>query len=320
MSAERDADAGIVLTGLDGSNPLAFLAALGTLRALDLATAGAGARMGWRVHGAAWRPEITVDGSLTEGTLLDLLENQLRKLKGHPALARWDNLGVPPEEYRIYALDARAAAGGRDRIWADFAAAFACEVVTTTDSKKQPVVRDTAFRTMSGAGYQHFLGNMRNIVATTTREHLAKALFAVWTYDDPLVNSTLRWDPADDIRHALQWRDPSGDPARRTGGTVLGANRLAIEALPLFSTAPVGSKLETTGFSGSGARDTFWSWPIWSGPASIDVCRTMLALEELVAEAPDRATLRARGVAVVYRSQRITEGKYRNFTPARAMM
>lgn len=129
----------------------------------------------------------------------------------------------------------------------------------------------------------------------------------------------LRWDPADDNRHALRWRDPSGDPARRSGGTVLGANRLAIEALALLPTAPAGSRLATAGFTGTGRRDTFWSWPIWLRPIDVEVCRSLLALEDLVADKPDGVALTALGIAAVYRSQRITEGKFRSFTPARVV-
>lgn len=309
----------LVLTGLDGSNPLAFLAALGALRALTLLPA-TGVRMGWCRSLGAWRPLLVAGEDIDQEFILDRLCDQLDTMRDHPALARWDNLGVPPDEFRAYALDAVRAATTADRIWADYAAAFGCEAITTRDSKKASVVEDTAFRTMSGAGWQHFLGFMRNIVAGTEREHLRKALFAEWRHDDPVTNSSLRWDPADDIRHALQWRNPSGDPARKNSGTVLGANRLAIEGLPMFPTAPQGSRLKTTGFTGSGRRGTFWTWPIWDVAIELDPCRSLLALDELQAEAPDPAQLRTRGVVAVYRSQRITEGKYRNFTPARAVM
>ena len=37
MTEQEQLNDGLVLTGLDGSNPLAFLAALGTLRGLTLA-------------------------------------------------------------------------------------------------------------------------------------------------------------------------------------------------------------------------------------------------------------------------------------------
>jgi hypothetical protein len=313
-------DGGLLLSGLDGSNPLAFLAAIGTLRALTLASAQLDVRMGWRQSGGAWRPWVLAGEDMDEELLLNRLCDHLNVMRDHPALGRWDNLGVRPNEFRAYALDAFGRATMADRIWADFAACFGCESATTRDSKKAVVVEDTAFRTMSGAGHQDFLGFMRSIIASTDCELVRKALFTEWLYDDPVTNSTLRWDPADDVRHALQWRNPSGDPARKTGGTMLGANRLAIEGLPAFPTAPVGSRLETTAFARSGRRGTFLTWPIWKSLIGLDTCRSLLALDELQAEVLEPTLVRGRGVVAVYRSQRITEGKYRSFTPACAVM
>jgi hypothetical protein len=101
---------------------------------------------------------------------------------------------------------------------------------------------------------------------------------------------------------------------------MLGANRLAIEGLPLVTCAPVGATLRTTGFTGSGARSTFWTWPIWTSPVGIDVCRSLLAHAPLVRTAPaGYAELRAIGDAAAFRSQRITIGKFRNFAPATAV-
>ncbi|MGH9372819.1 MAG: type I-G CRISPR-associated protein, Cas3-extension family [Vicinamibacterales bacterium] len=310
-------DGKLELAGLDGSNPLAFLAAVGTLRVLTLGMPDSDVRLGWRKSNGAWRPAISAAEGLAPDFVIDRLFNQLSTMRDHPALSRWDNLAVRADDFRAYAVQAVAAATSEDRIWADYAAAFACETTITAD-RKAPVVQDTAFRTMGGAGHQDFLGFMRNIIQITEREHLSTALFDEWRYDDPSVNSTLRWDPADDVRHALRWRNPSGDPARNAGGTMLGANRLAIEALPLFPVAPIRTRLETTGFSGSGKGGTFWSWPIWSPAIGLDVCRSLLALEELQRDTPDR-TLHALGIVAAFRSQRITEGKYRNFTPARAL-
>ena len=59
-----------------------------------------------------------------------------------------------------------------------------------------------------------------------------------------------------------------------------------------------------------------FTWPIWAGPLNIDTLRSLLGMAELQEPRPDRKILRARGVVEIYRSQRITEGKYRNFTPA----
>jgi hypothetical protein len=47
--------------------------------------------------------------------------------------------------------------------------------------------------------------------------------------------------------------------------------------------------------------------------------RSVLALDTLQAARPDRRELAARGIAEVFRCERITVGKFRNFTPATAV-
>jgi hypothetical protein len=172
---------------------------------------------------------------------------------------------------------------------------------------------------MSGAGHLDFLAVVRNIVDNTMPVHLDKALFQMWQYDDPVEKQTMRWDPLDDIRYALRWRNPSGDPVRKKQGTVLGANRLAIEGLPLLPTIPIGLALHTTGFSGQGSRNTFWTWPIWQKPLSLDLVRSLLALRDLQLPEPPRSKLALIGLVEIYRSQRLTVGKFRNFAPAESV-
>lgn len=315
-------DQELLLAGLDGSNPLAFLAALGTLRALSMAWPEHEVRMSWVEHAGAWRPVLLADAVLEENAVIGQLNARLKMMSDHPALAFADDLKVTPEEFRALALrvvaDAHGGSTADDRIGVDFAAAFACDALGSVEDKKS-VVQDTALRTMSGSGHQHFLKVMREIVARTGEEHLRKALFAPWAYDDPVKNQSLRWDPNDDSRYAYRWSDPSGDRARERRGGMLGANRLAIEALPMVTSAPSGSTLRTVGFTGTGARNTFWTWPIWTCPISRDACCSLLAHPSLVGEPPNARVLRAIGVATAFQSQRITIQKYRNFTPARAV-
>ncbi len=217
------------------------------------------------------------------------------------------------EQFRSYAAQAaRQAFQTRDRSWADFAAAFGCESTQNDNG----TIQDTALRTMSGAGHQHFLGFMVNIIKRTEAVHLEKALFHPWRYDDPLDTQNLRWDPADDVRRALRWRDPSGDPQRRKRGGMLGANRLAIEGLPLLPSVPVARReLRTTGFTGRASRGTYWTWPIWSGALTLDVVRSLLGLPEIQSD-PGSEALRRRGIVQVFRSRRLTVGKFRCFAPA----
>lgn len=308
-------DRSLLLSGLDGGNSLAFLAAVGTLRSLGAALPAHDWRLSWEPQAAGWRPRVYAAEAPGRDEVVAALAEHLPKTSDHPALLLGDDLKATPEEFGSYARQAADAASPADRSWADFAAAFACEA--TVDARgAQPQVRDTAFRTMSGAGHQHFLSFMRNILATVEAKHLEAALFAPWSYDDPIENATLRWDPQDDVRYALRWRNPSGDPERRRGGSMLGANALAIHGLPLFPALPVGKRLVTTGFRGSGSRDTAWTWPIWEAPVALDVVRSLLALSELQEPTPPRNELARRGIAEIYRSRRITTGKFRNFTPA----
>lgn len=321
--------------GLDGANPLAYLAALGALRTTALIWPVRNARLNWTSATGGWRPYLRLEGELDRDDWLAALALSLRDKSGQiaftladdltafsvllsvkprdgqTALTTADDLTVPCNEYKAAATSAVADAVAGDRRHADFLAAFGSEIVQSeANGKKTGQIADTAFRTMSGAGHQHFLGFMRELAGETEAEHLRRALFEAWRYTDP--GPSMRWDPSDDRRYALRWLQPSGDPAK----TVRGANRLAIEALPLLPTAPVGQRLETTGFTQRKGRGAVWTWPIWTEPANLDVARSLMTLPELQKVAPDRQTLTAMGIAEVYRSQRITQGKYRNFTPA----
>jgi hypothetical protein len=292
----------IELCGLDGSNPLAFLAALGTLRVVSKEL---DARVSWAARGGAWRPVIHINSPLNQDEFVQRLHSDLSSSSPRPELSRFDDLKLAPTEYRSFLFDAVKSASQVDRQWADYGAAFGSEIVFD-----DMTIQDTALRTMSGAGHQHFVKFMRILILETKPEHLLSALFQPWQYEDE--GPSLRWDPADDRRYALRWHEPSGDPIH----TVRGANRLAFESLPLLPTMMIGRQLHTTGFHGTGARTTFWTWPIWAQPAGIDVVRSLLSVQELQKPDPDRPQLEGLGIAEIYRSQRLTIGKYRNFTRA----
>ena len=86
---------------------------------------------------------------------------------------------------------------------------------------------------------------------------------------------------------------PSGDPTRKKRGGMLGANRLALEAWPLFPSFPAGdSALATRGFQGNRANDTFWTWPLWRQPLTRDAVASILGLPELAEDSMDPAALR----------------------------
>ena len=261
------------LVGLRADNPLAFMAALGTLRVAGAAFDQGTVRMRWQISSGAWTPALCFTGvrrkvtveRFDEDELVARLHDWMSKSSGRRAFGIADDLTLSPEAFRAVSASAAADATPGDRAFVDFIAAFGSDAAELRDNgKASGKIADTAFRTMSGAGHQHFLGFMRTLAEDVGPDHLRRALFVPWRYDDPLESHSMRWDPVDDVRYALRWRDSSGDPERKRSGTMWGANRLAIEALPLLPTMPIErSGLATVGFSISKAAGAAWTWPVW---------------------------------------------------------
>jgi hypothetical protein len=311
----------LLLPGLDGRNPLGFLAALGTLALAYRAYPEQTVRLSWCKDSGGWRPQLHFRHRETADGFLDKLSTAQLLSRVSPAFDLGDDLDLPLAQFRQAALVALDGGSAGDRTCLDFFSAFGSEAVEAkSNGKTTGTISDTAFRTMSGAGHQHFLKTTRTLCADTTVEHIKKALFARWTYDDPAKNHTMRWDPADDVRYALRWTNPSDDKDRADRGSVWGANRLAIESLVLFPTVPRGSRLVTTGFTEFPRPDTAFTWPMWAAPVGIDVVRSLLALEELRFRSPNQSVLERRGVVAVFRSTRFTQGKFRNFGVAAAVV
>lgn len=320
------------LIGLDGSNPLAFLAALGAFRALSLAENQGRLRLHWEENFGGWRPFIgSPDSDLAPIDIVDQLHRFLTQSQQASLFEKiGPNLTISGKRLRFLAensLEICRKSSNKEvqlvRTDCDFLAAFGCDAMTSEDDPDSSM-QDTALRTMSGAGHQHFISFMQQLIATTDPSHLHASLFETWTYQDSGRGANLRWDPADDRRYAVRWKNPSADPNM----TMRGANRLAIEALPLFTAAPVHGKLETTGFVQRRREGVRFTWPLWKVPLDLDTCRSLLQSSEIKpppTNASDDELLRTRetwsrrGIAAVFQSQRITIGKFRNFTPAKAL-
>src|SRR5687768_275781 len=141
---------GILLKGLDGSNPLAFLAALGTLRTLALALADETVKMNWEQHNGAWRPRVWCSLTDDNDAIIGKVEEILVEATDRASFAIGDNLNLPADEFRPHLLKSiehvDTLSNPIARLDADFLVAFGSEVVTNDDGSMQ----DTALRTMSG--------------------------------------------------------------------------------------------------------------------------------------------------------------------------
>jgi CRISPR-associated endonuclease/helicase Cas3 len=306
-----DAHSGLLLPGLDGANPLGFLAALGLFRIVSDVLAPQQTWLRWLPGSGTWIPSLVGTG-LDAESLLDLLENNLSKEIEKHSVHIVEQLKYENLEERIVRFQrtlCNTTAG--ERINADWLAALASDAAPLTENNQLQTVRR-----------DYYYGNLSSIVSCTKRDHLERAVFHAWDYADPLDNQSLHWDPSEDRRHAHQWNKPAGDPDRKNVGGMLGANRLAIEAIIWFYSFPESEALHTIGFTGQRSHDTRWTWPIWNVAINAHVVHSLLMLAELQHEKISvdvQKQLDQLGIAAVFRSARILVGKTPNFTPAQCI-
>lgn len=303
----------VFLGGISGANPLGFLAALGAFRVLNDCCDGE-LSMGWKMSAGSWRPYIS-GLHMNEGEICHLLHTHLLDSAWSMLFQEiGDNLTISPMRFNEIAVEFSSGASEDLNIAMeslDMLAALGTDTVHQPHSKDRTLMQDTALRTMSGAGHQHFIKFILGIIAATDESHYQSTLFDTWRYNDEGRGLNLRWDPLDDRRYATRWKNPSSDASV----TMRGANRLAIEALPFMTVALVGRRAETTGFHSNN-----WIWPIWDGELVLPVVSTVLQMSNLAGrDASERLELANRGVVERFMSRRITVGKFRNFTPAQSI-
>lgn len=295
------------MSGIQSSNPLGFLAALGT--AVIVRSYCPDVQFYWCREGSSWRPALSGCES-DRAMFLDKLFDVLQAASIAPF--EIDNkLPFSVELFESSLKQAQRSASVADRRMADFLAAFGSEV-----NPEKEVFQDSRFRMVrsgdsAGQGLPAYI---RAIRTATDRTALKRTLFMPWDYQDK--GFSLRWDPIDDQRYALRWRDPSKSNLKDGPGTMMGANSLAAEALQWYPTMPQGGRITTTGFHRSSTNQVWFTWPIWDRPITLDTVRSLVALKELHSTEPPRAELSKRGIIEVYRSQRIQQNQYySNFTP-----
>jgi len=95
---------GVLLRGLDGANPLAFLAALGTLRTLTLALPGETVKMSWDEHEGAWRPRLWCTLAHDVDAIIEKAAEVLSKANDRASFAIGDNLNLAAEKFQSYLI------------------------------------------------------------------------------------------------------------------------------------------------------------------------------------------------------------------------
>jgi hypothetical protein len=306
-----------VLRGIDGTNPLGFLAAIGVLALL--ADHDSSARLTWQSVGGRWHPGVA-------DTPFDVAPDA----DPETALARELHRRLNATDSSVFEVDRKlpfaaamleaalrkrsAMVGMTDRRIADLLAAYGSDVVVNDKG----VFEATSFCMVrsgdsAGNGLPAYALKLRE---SCGEQELSRTLFCPWDYQDD--GPSLRLDPTEDRRYALGWHNPTDQSKQaEKKPLMIGANVLALEALALLPSVACGTGLQTTGFASFSNRSSAFTWPIWDGPLTCDEVRSLVALAELRQERPDRQLLRRRGIREIFRANRVAPNQYyRNFTPA----
>jgi len=301
----------ISLPGIRGESLLGFLAGLGTLRVLVKEIPQA--KLSWSLLGGGWIAQLHVP----PGTLRDadhaseVVFALIDESKTNHAVLQWARfLGKAfDDQSTFFRASADAHLIDDSESPNDFVSVFSSQVATTGET---PEHFDHPFR---AARKDYYLGNLESVLDNTQLSHIRRTIVQPWDYQDAMANQSLRLDHGDDRRHAYQWHAPTEDPARQKVGCMLGANRLAIEAFPLFPCIPSGVGNTAIGFTCNSKTYTWINWPIWSTPCSIAVTSSLLNMDLVHQPSPTLSSLEKIGIVAVLRSRRLPIEKNKVFQP-----
>lgn len=257
--------------GVDGSNPLGFMAALGLLRIVR------GARLSFADDGSF---RAFVDGvDKNQSELAKCIADDAKAAEGSDAPWRFEyekaatkkqgpkwvaDLKPPPEKFKEFLEKCIESWHADHDEAAAYAAAYGTDVAVDGNKNTKP----TAFHFT--AAQQVFLGTVEEIRKSVTHERAARSLFEGHGEEQ---GPNLRWNPSAERNWALMAGNPSGDGTRVDAPL----EWLAFRGLPLLPSFPYGKRIITTGVVGRGDDMTF-TWPLWNVSASRHTVRSVLQL------------------------------------------
>lgn len=249
------------LPGLDGTNPLGFLAALGVQIAFIMKQKGP--KLWWSESVV---PHAIVDGDYTVDCIVEQVMDVIPQWKNSrtvnpeldgSAMPRGDDLKLSSDHIRAY-LDTSSN---------DVAGELSTALVAEGSLDKQGSAKpsDLYFT----AGQQKFLDIVRQILSGVSAEDIRTGLLGRWKYESEL--PSLGWDIIDDRMYALRARDPSSEKKL----TNPGPEALAVLGLSTHKVVANKDRTVTRGCSGTWKSGTY-SWPIWGRPASFYAVQSLL--------------------------------------------
>jgi hypothetical protein len=259
---------GVHLTGLEGTNPLGFLAALGVQVAF--ASEPEQPRLWWSDDIV---PHAVVDRNFSIDRVADQAMKVFAQWKDSPAvsprrpdgsaMSKGDELKLTPEDTRIY-----LSLADECESWSALITALVAEGSLDNNGAAKP--SDLYFT----AGNQKFLKMVRNILQGVSLDDVLAGLRGPWKYESKM--ESLKWDVSDDRVYALMAYSPgdSNSPDRKL--TNPGPEALSILGLTLHPVFGSRGRTLTQGWSGSWMTRSY-AWPIWRNPASPYAVKSLLA-------------------------------------------
>ena len=314
----------VVLYGMEGSNPLAFFAALGALRVLSEARGREDVRLAWRSEGY-WRPVLS--GVRDVEAIVGVVMEDLPSWKNEPALdwayvkeANGEGRSVEPDapgaihdlkpprevQRRFFEEAAQRAIEGVSKRTERLASSWGTDVALD----RSGFIKPTALHFT--AGQQQFLKMVCELREGITADDVRAALNGPWTYESKL--PSLSWSGTGQRMWALR----ACDPSKEKRGSCPGAEWLAFIGLQFFSCVPQKHRVKTTCVRG-GWKSGRFTWPLWTAPIGVSVVSSLLQTSGLEGmKAQDRA---ARRIGAVFQAsiQRLDQGGYGSFSPASAV-
>lgn len=289
------------LEGVDGGELFGFMVALGVLRLADAASRPADVRLSFDRDFRAVLHGKTVEHDDLVATLHAEVQRQGQVIEND--FGQFDSPGrFTPDAIRNLAIN-----GSRNVV--DWLAGLVC---TRGDEE----VHESTLCAANGAGHQHLLKSMRDILRAVQAEHIEAALFAPWRkqFVPPKgPKPTLRLDPTDERLYALRFANPTTTPDFTTE---LGAQALAMFAFPLLPVVPRSSSQRTVSVSSERQRNkVYFEWSLWTFAATLAAVRS-----HLVAGLRDRRATRMRGAFAAFRAARVSGDKGKlSFAPTEGM-
>lgn len=253
---------GTHLRGLEGTNPLGFLAALGIQVLFDFEE---GQPKLWWSDDII--PHAIIDREFDINCIVEQALQEFPSWLKSPALNPGfynksdDDAKFHPDDIRQYLKQNQTHPYGKK-----LAPSLVAEGSLNLPKKEVAKPTDLYFT----SGQQKFLKIIRNTFKQVKPEHLRNGLTGPWSYSSKL--SSLGWDVTDDRIYALAAIDPAKDKKYSNPGV----EALSVLGLSRHSVFCGQDRTLTLGCAGPWGQGCTYTWPLWDIPATPNATKSLL--------------------------------------------